>query len=184
MNEVSGRRAVGQEDIHLHGDLVGTIPASARHDLTDAQRAPLTGWAGRAAGSPRSCTWPSSRAKILSLVVTAGQRVDSPPGPVPPGPVPPGPVPPGPVPPGPVPPGPVPPGPGVPPGSRGSRAGSSPCPGPGSGCCDTGTSLSFGIMIFALLIFEYYSDQLTLSCPDMLTLRLHFPAPQNGYFEP
>jgi transposase len=36
MDEVSGRWINDEED-HLSGDLVGTVPAGARHDLTDAQ---------------------------------------------------------------------------------------------------------------------------------------------------
>ncbi|SBU99141.1 Transposase DDE domain-containing protein [Streptomyces sp. OspMP-M45] len=39
----------------------------------------ITGWGGRAVGSPPSLTWQLSRARSpLSIVVTAGQRGDSP----------------------------------------------------------------------------------------------------------
>src|SRR3954471_16006640 len=58
MGEVSGKGVNDQEDPH-HGDLVdGTLPAGARHDLTDEQWAILAPLlpVGRKSGRPRRWT--------------------------------------------------------------------------------------------------------------------------------
>ena len=56
------------------GDLQAEPPGGMRYRARS-----ITGWAGPVAGSPPRCTWPASSARNrLSILITAGQRGDSP----------------------------------------------------------------------------------------------------------